>query len=383
MIGFLTLPGVVQADQFEQIDGSLLTRTLKGDEVTPRSSLTIAELGTMPALLRDTRSSLILAKTDLGNPVRLLILPEFRKPAGGVGELIPVLVLERLDAFDASDPSTRLTSRKDLIVFDGFQVDLDTGQVVPEGQGGDLVFRTRGEAGPRVEAIGGAGLYLLKKPPTLDVSKAPQPTPGKTVVASDFAGRYRLFANGQWSGTLDLKVEPRGVVVGQFRSDLHGTTYPVSGQVATDVAQKVFFAIKYPRSRQEFEGFLWAEGKGAMAGTASLNDRPVGFFAIREGGRYAPEGLDLGPLVPKDADRPGRIVVEVVGDRIVIEGKPATIEDLGVVLRTALDRETGSTAWVLLRASSEQRYQDVHHIAEAVQAAGIRSIRLEKSESVR
>ena len=125
------------------------------------------------------------------------------------------------------------------------------------------------------------------------------------MVAGDFAGRYRLFANGQWSGTLDLKVEGRGVVVGQFRSDLHGTSYPVSGQVATDVAQKVFFAIKYPRARQEFEGFLWAEGKGAMAGVASLNERPVGFFAIREGGRYAPQGAEIGPIAPADDDRPG------------------------------------------------------------------------------
>jgi hypothetical protein len=48
--------------------------------VTAQSSLTMADVGAMPALLRDTRSALVLAKTDLGNPVRLLLLPEYRKP---------------------------------------------------------------------------------------------------------------------------------------------------------------------------------------------------------------------------------------------------------------------------------------------------------------
>ena len=114
----------------------MLVRTLKGGDATPRASLSVADLAAMPALLRDTRSALVLARTDLGNPARLLVVPELRKPANGQGEPIPVVVLERLDAFDASDPSTRIASRRDVVVFDGFQVDLDTGQVVPEGQGG-------------------------------------------------------------------------------------------------------------------------------------------------------------------------------------------------------------------------------------------------------
>ena len=302
------------ADQFEQLDGPWLARTLRGADLTARSSLTIDEIGAMPAWLRDTRSALVLAKSDQGNPARLLIVPELRKPNGGQGEPIPVVVLERLDVFDASDPSARLGTRRDVVVFDGFQVDLDTGQVVPEGQGGDVVFRIKGEGGPRVETVGGAKLFTLSKAPTLETSKAPQPTPGKAVLPGDFAGRYRLFANGQWSGTLDLKVEGRGVVTGQFRSDLHGTTYPVSGQVATDVASKVLFAVKYPRARQEFEGYLWAEGKGAMAGVASIAEHPVGFFAIREGGKYAPEGArgrsdrrcPRGPTGPPSGRDPGR-----------------------------------------------------------------------------
>jgi hypothetical protein len=374
--GLAMLAVEARADQFEQLDGPVLTRTIKGADATPRATLTVSDLAAMPALLRDTRSALVLARTDQGNPARLLVVPEFRKPSGGQGEPIPVVVLERLDTFDASDPSTRLSTRRDVVVFDGFQVDLDTGQVVPEGQGGDLVFRAKGDQGPRLEPVGGATLFTLAKAPSLDASKPPQPTPGKTVVPGDFAGRYRLFANGQWSGTLDLKVEGRGVVIGQFRSDLHGTTYPVSGQVAADVAQKVFFAIKYPRARQEFEGFLWAEGKGAIAGTASLNDRPVGFFAIREGGRYAPEGADIGPLVPLDANRPGKHLVDVAGDKLTIDGQAATLESLGVVLRLLVESEVGPTPWVAIRAPGDQGYGEVRKVVEAVQGAGIKVLRL-------
>jgi hypothetical protein len=381
LLGLGTLASPSLADQFEQLDGPLLLKILKGADATSRSTLTVADIGAMPALLKDTRSALVLATTDQGNPVRLLIVPELRKPYGGKGEPIPVVVLERIDSFDAGEPTSRLASRKDVVIFDGFQVDLDTGQIVPEGQGGDLVFRINGEGGPWVETLGAAKLYTLTKSPGIDSSKAPQPTPGKTVLPSDFAGRYRLFANGQWSGTLDLKVEGRGVVTGQFRSDLHGTTYPVAGQVATDVAHKLLFAIKYPRARQEFEGYLWAEGKGAIAGVASIAERPIGFFAIREGARFAPEGIEIGPLAQVGKDRPGEHLVEVLGDRIRLDGKPTTQDELTATLKPLVDDESRPSPSVLIKISSDQKYSDVVRAIEAIQASGVRNIRFESTEA--
>ncbi len=366
-----------EADQFEQLDGPMLVKTLKGPDVKAVTSLTVSDLGAMPALLRDSRSALLLARTEQGNPVRLLIVPELRKPVDGKGDPIPVVVLERLDTFDAADPSTRLASRKDVVVFEGFQVDLDSGQVVPEGQGGDVVFRVKGEGGPRLEAIGEARLFTLGRAPAFDNAKAPQPTPGRAVLPGDFAGRYRLFCNGQSSGTLDLKVEARGVVTGLFRSDLHGTTYPVSGQVATDAAQKIYFAIKYPRARQEFEGYLWAEGKGAMAGQASIAERPVGFFAIREGGRYAPEGSDIGPLGAAEADRPGRNVVEIQGEGLKLNGHAATFEELAATLKPQIDTVNDPAPWVVIKAHADQKLTDILKLAEGLRALGIRTVRFE------
>ncbi|WP_435010364.1 ExbD/TolR family protein [Tundrisphaera lichenicola] len=366
--------GSALADEFEQLDGPMLTRLVKGPEAKPRPQLTFGEIGAMPALLRDSRSALVLATTDRGNPARLLLSPELRKPASGVGEPIPVLVLERLDTFDAAGPANRLASRRDLVVFDGFQVDLESGQVVPEGQGGDLVFRASGEVGPRLEPVGPARLFTLDRAPQFDDAKVPRPTPGRRVVAADFAGRYRLFANGQWSGTLDLRVEDRGVVRGQFRSDLHGSAYPVTGQVAADVPQLVRFSISFPRARQEFEGYLWGEGKGAMAGTASLLERTFGFFALREGAQFAPDGQDLGPVGGSEVDRPGRHVVEIRADGPRLDGEATTLEALVASMKPLA--ESGE-AWVLIRIPADRPFGEILPFVEAVRASGVSTVRLE------
>ena len=249
------------ADQFEQLDGPNLARTLKGSDASPRTGLTMADIGGMPPLLRDTRSALVLARTDQGNPVRLLLAPELRKPSGGQGEPIPVVVLERLDTFDASDPSTRLASRRDVVVFDGFQVDLDTGQVVPPGQGGISSSGSRGRGGLAWNRSAKPGCSPCPEPPSLIDRSRPSRLPARPSCPATSPDVTACSPTGSGRARSTSKWRVGGVVTGQFRSDLHGTTYPVSGQVAADIAQKVWFAIKYPRARQEFEGYLWAEGR--------------------------------------------------------------------------------------------------------------------------
>lgn len=294
IVGAAGLSGFARADQFDAIEGKRLAEALKGPDAKAVERLTIADLGTMPSALKDARGALLAVKTSRGNVARLLVVPELRKPEEGAGPPIPVFVLERFDTFDASDLSARIVRGRAMMLFPGFQVDLDTGQVVPEGQGGDLTYPRGGE--PALAAMNGTTLFALAKPPAPDPSKPPQPTPGRAVVPADFAGRYRLFANGQWSGTLDLTVEGRDVS-GQFRSDTHGSSYPVSGQVAADEPNRVALTIKFPRSHADLDGRLWTDGKGAIAGTFRLQERPFGFFAVREGGRISPEGVE---------DRPGK-----------------------------------------------------------------------------
>lgn len=367
-----------RGDEFDRIEGEVLAAVPRSAEATPRASLTIGEIEALPNVLRESRSALLIATTDQGNPTRLLVSPALRKPPGGRGEPVPVLLLERYDTFEAGHLATRLAHGKDLILFAGFQVDLDSGQVVPEGQGGDLRFEVAARGSPRLVALEGCRLYSLAKPLAVPAGAAARPTLGRAVLPADFNGRYRLYANGQWSGTLDLKVDPAGVVSGRFRSDLNGTSYQVAGQVAAEVPQKVSFTITFPRTRQDYEGLLWTEGKGAMAGTLTMLDRAYGFFALREGGRFAPEGDDVGP-VGADANRPGRRTVSVRKGQYTLDGKPQTDQELTDTLKRAVAADPAT--WVLLRVPEDEPFSTVNTAFEVLGAAGVSSIRLAPADT--
>lgn len=290
-----------RADDFDRLEGEVLTAIPKGPDATAHEALTLTELGNLPRVLQGARSALVVAKTDQGNLCRLLIAAGLRRAPGGRGEPIPVLVLERFDTFEAGAASNRLARGKDLLLFDGFRFDLDIGQVVPEGQGGDVQFLAGGTPGPRLAALAPTQLYTLAASPIPASAQAGQPSEGRGVLPSDYEGRYRLYANGQWSGTLDLKLDGNSVS-GRFRSDQTGSVYPVDGITPADAPGVIRFSITYPRSRQDFEGRLWTAGKGAMAGTLTLVDRSFGFFALREGGHYAPDDDDAPIATQKKPD---------------------------------------------------------------------------------
>ena len=393
LVGWLIITGTVavavagwcssiRADEFALLDGPALKRTLDGPDVANRATLSFGDLGAMPALLRDSRSALVLVQTERGNLARLLLIPELRKPpAGTVGEPFPILVVERLDTFDSGDLATRLASRRDVVLFDGMPIDLDTGQVVPPGQGGDLVFRVDG-GNSRLEPVGEARLFTMSKPPAFEEAAVPRPSPGRAVLPGDFAGRYRLFANGQWSGTLDLQVAARGVVTGRFRSDLHGTAYPVTGQVEVDRPGMVRFAIALPRARQEFDGFLYGEGKGAMAGTLTLLDRTFGFFAVRDGGQYAPEGRGLGLLATLDTDRPGRLTIQLGADgSLLIGGEAVPLDRLTATLQPRAEPVGDASPWVLIVAAPEVSIAQLAPVIAAIRAADIATIRIKSAST--
>ena len=364
------LAATAHADQFESIDGKALLAASKGQDAKAVDRLTVNDLGALPNLLKETRSTFLVAKTTKGNVTRLLVTPELRKAEGG-GEPTLVFLLERFDTFDIEDLAARIAKGREMVLFPGFQVDLDTGQVVPEGRGADLAFDAKGVAS--LVPLKGASLYTLSKVPAPDPTKPPQPTPGRAVVPRDFAGRYRLFANGQWSGTLDLAVDVKGEVSGQFRSDTQGASYPVTGGVAVDVPNKVTMAVKFPRSRGEFEGYLWTEGKGAIAGTFHLNDRAFGFFAIREGARFAPEGSDVTALTSQ-ADPRGMLIIEIKGGGLVFDGKDYPAERLTEALRPRNIGENPPP--VSLRAPGDTKFSTVRTAIDAIEAAGFRRIRL-------
>ncbi|SIO66118.1 hypothetical protein SAMN05444166_7965 [Singulisphaera sp. GP187] len=382
----LVLLGLLPADstrgeEFDRIEGKTLAEIPTSKDVKPQSSLTIGEIDALTNVLRDSRSALLIVRTGQGNLARLLVSPALRKPATGSGPPLSVLTIERFDTFESGNLSTRLARGKEILLFVGFEFDLDSGQVVPEGQGGDLRFEPAGpgKEGSRLVALGDAKLYTLSKPLAPAVVDRSRPSLGRSVLSSDFAGRFRLFANGQWAGTLDLKVDPAGVVTGRFRSDLNGTSYAVSGQVAADVSHKISFTITYPRTRQDFEGLLWTEGKGALAGTLTMLDRAYGFFAVREGVAFAPEGEDVGPLVKGGESKPGRRTVTVHQGQYTLDGKPKTDQELIEALKQASTVDPAT--WILLQVPADEPFSAVQTAFEVLGAAGITTVRLAPADT--
>ena len=273
------------SDEFGRLEGPDFFNLISLPDTHTHASLSFQELDALPTILRNERAALVIVKTDQGNLAKMLVSAGLRKlnPSQKEGPSVPVLLIERFATIDAADRRSFTARGKDVMLFDGFQFDLDAGQAVPGGMGGDIVFKARAPDDPRLAALDESRLYTLHKPLPLLEKAAGRVTSGSGVQPGDFAGRYNLIANGQWSGTLELVVDNAGGVSGHFRSDRNGSSYPVTGKVAGEFAQKIDFSVQFPRARQDYQGLIWTEGKNAIAGTLSMLDRPYGFIAIREG----------------------------------------------------------------------------------------------------
>ena len=342
----ILLAVLVAADDFDRLEGRPLadvTKTVKG-----RDRLSSSELGRLPNVLAGVRSPVVIVKTDEGNYCRMLVSPALRKAPGGKGEPVPILVIERFDTFEYGPATKKIARGRDLTVFDGFRVDLDSGGVVPEGQGEDIVFQASGDGGPKLVGVKPGSLFTLEKNPLPEAAGTNAPSAGRTVLPKDFAGAFRLFANGQTSGRLDLTVDEDGVLGGRFRSDQTGGSYKVSGQAAAESPNRVRFSIDLPRARQEFDGYLFGEGKGAITGSYDLQGHAFGFLALRDGGRVAPDEADAA-REPIAAERPGQVAIDVAGPgRFVVEGKTLDAAALVEMMKKAVSAEP--SAWALVRA---------------------------------
>ena len=289
----LLFPGAWEArtlaDDFARIEGQTLLDLAAGKNAKERSGLTFGEIDALPKVLADVEHGLVIVRTDRGNAAKLLVSPALRKPEGAQVPAVPVVVIERFETYETPKASPRLAQGKTVVLFDGFQFDLETGQVVPEGYGGDLKFDAKGKG---LVAIHEAKLLTLDTPPTFPKTDAPKLSPGRQVVPSDFEGQFHLYANAQWSGILDLKVDPEGAVSGQFKSDASGRIYKLKGSAGKDSANHIQFTVELPRARQEFDGRLWTNGKGGMAGEMTFLDQKFGFFAVREGTKIEPVGAE-------------------------------------------------------------------------------------------
>ena len=185
----LALSAPLLAGEFDRVEGERLGSLIREGLVEPRRALTVNAIEAIPQAFPDVRSAFLVVKTGEGNLARLLISPGFRKPASGNRPPVPVVVVERFDTFEPGRSGSRPARGANLVLFEGFPLDLDTGRVVPEGQGGDLLLRPGSKDGGRLEPLGGSMIFVPKKPIPAEPGRG-GPSPGNTVVPGDFAGRY-------------------------------------------------------------------------------------------------------------------------------------------------------------------------------------------------
>lgn len=268
-------------DDFDLYTNSVLARVPSSPAATAVDQISTGQLFQSKPIIGRENGCLLVVHTDEGNWARLIVTPSFRKHSDGE---VPLVLVQRFQCIRPGSENGRLAAGKDIYLFDGFQFNLDLGQVVPEGGGGDIVF-VRDGSGGQLRTVGRAKMYRVNRPLVEPVA-GPSARPGP-VSADDFAGSFRLMANGKWSGMLTLKVTGSGEISGSYVSDQTGADYPVRGSLLRP-AHHVKFTIELPMVLQEFDGFMWTQGKNVIAGTTALEGNTFGFVAIRDGTELRP-----------------------------------------------------------------------------------------------
>jgi hypothetical protein len=272
-----------RGDEFDRYTGSVLVKVPASEGVTELDQIPFNQLLQTKSILGRDTGCFFVVRTDQGNWAKLVVSPSYRKHEDGE---VPLVHVQRYQCMRPGSENGKLSAGKDVYVFDTFQFDLDIGQIVPPGGGGDIVFERAGSAGV-VRPVGRAKLYLLSKPLVDSAPSGAGPSAGP-VVAEDFAGKFHLFANGKWSGQLTLRVSNSGELNGSYVSEQTGADYPVKGFVARPM-HHVKFTIELPMAQQEFDGYLWMQGKNVIAGTMTLAGGTFGFVAVREGAELVPQ----------------------------------------------------------------------------------------------
>lgn len=369
----LIVPATTPADEFDRLGDADLGLPILQKHARKQPGLGFRELAALPSVLRDARSSLLIVVTDQGNVARLAASPGFRKVAGDPEKLTPTLVLDRFETREPANRGAALARGKEVWLFNGFGYDLDAGQVVPLDMGADVQFAAAGAEDGRLSPVGKAELYSLETLPPAPQASPDRPSPGRVVRPGDYNGTYRLAANGVWSGLLELKVDQESVVSGTFRSDSGGAAHPVAGRTAAGGDHGASFTISFPRTKQQFNGWLWGEGKNVMAGTVTMLNQTFSFIAVREGESASLATLGLRIVGPDSGSGSAHtLTLDETGRQFRLDADPATrpMSELAELINADAD------AAITVKASATTSFERVHQFLQSIEDAGARSIRL-------
>ncbi len=263
------------ADLFDRHTTHWLKQAV-GDQ-TGLAELSQQQAGKLKLLGAGIDQPCVIIKTDEENWAKALLTWGFRK---GAEKPVPVLLIERFVTYQGERANQTAAVGKSVMLFPGFQFNFDIGQVVPDGQGGDVEFTSKGVLKP----IGDARIYVLngsQLPPPAAGARPHDPLDHEGVIPRDFAGTWRVSTDGRWNGTWEITVDDEGTVRGQFVSDDTQSSYPISGKTS-GLPHHAHLNVTFANSTLGIEAYLWTKDKSALAGTATLAGREFGFYALRQ-----------------------------------------------------------------------------------------------------
>jgi uncharacterized protein YndB with AHSA1/START domain len=288
----------------------------------------------------------VVVRTSDGNWAKALVSWGFRKGKeggkdGGKDVLVPIAVLERYVTYDRDRGDVTLAHGRNVMLFPGYEFDFDIGQIVPADSGGDLRFTPQ----RLLAAIDKAKLHPL------DGSVLPATPPDKydpqdhaDVRPRDFAGTWRVNADGRWVGTWEIDVHAEGQVSGRYTSDETKGSFAIRGRITeTDLRHRLRFDVEFAAAVQQYDLYLWTTDKSTMAGTTTLISRTFGVVAERL-------PADAAPKAKSEKSEPaGKSAAERLKKRISLafagaleEGVAKVAEQTGLKIgfvRTALQAE--------------------------------------------
>jgi hypothetical protein len=272
------LPPAARADAFDNYTNPILRKVPAAEGTREIKQLTPALIADNDRVLPDIAPAFVVVQTNQGRYSKLLVQAARQKVSAD--RVVPILLIARYVTYNEGTDESVLASGKNVYLFPGFRLSLDLGQVVPEELGGDLRFVADGDR-VYTEPLGKAKLFLVTRPlPEASPKKTPKFVIGDKFEPRYFNGTFRLYDDGRRSGKLTLNVEEGGTVAGAFTSDKDGEKYDVTGKIGTP-QHAIQFTIKYPRTEETFQGWLFTGDGKALAGSSRMLDHEAGFYAVR------------------------------------------------------------------------------------------------------
>ena len=266
------------ADAFDLYTNPILARVPKADGARTVKELSREQIIDNDRTLKDAAGTFLVVRTNDNRWSKLLV--QYARHKTAAGKSVPMVSIERFVTFKEGQERAVQAASQNVNLYPGFRFNLDLGQVVPEELGGDLRFVVDGDRN-YLEPLGKAQLYLVTKPlPEAMPQKTDTVVVGDKFEAKYFNGTYQLHDDGRRSGKLTLKLEENGEVSGSYISDKDGEKYEVRGKLGMP-QYHLEFTVKFPRTEQVFQAWLFTGDARALTGSSRMLDREAGFYAIR------------------------------------------------------------------------------------------------------